>query len=216
MILIADDNEYRRAENAKHLRNSGIQATSCKKEYINYMQLPIITVIVNPTDKDLENIYLETAKTLYVFVTRKKISRLENYKYCFIDEELKVDDKLIRNVALEKFNYTFENDCIGMFVSDYANSRLYMGGKNLMLTKTEYSIARFFLYNGGRTFDFDMVREYFGKSKSNKIEEVTFAGYISKINTKTKRLRTEKLIITESNGYTLNPELAEKMPNISN
>ena len=212
MVLIADDNKYRSEKIAKCLRDDGFFAFDCIKEYADCYAKPLITVIVDPTAQEMSLVNRKYDDTVYVFCAKYKKPYMMPYKYLFIDSEINVTADDIKKILSDEFNYSLVCDDVGMFVADREEKCLYMGGKDLMLTHTEYDIASFFVYNYGKNFSSDELFGYLGYN--GKKAPDTLANHISSINSKTRRIRGEKLIVSTTTGYSLNPDLTEKILNI--
>lgn len=211
MILISDDNNFRRQKNAKHLRDQGIFTFDCIKQYADCYTKPLITVIVDPTKEEMSFASQSGEKTVYVFCAKHKKAYMMPYKYLFIDNQIDIRADDIKRILFKEFGYSLTCDNVGMFVVDREEKCLYMGGKNLMLTYTEYCIASFFVYNYGKSFSSEEIFGYCGYAGNTD----TLANHISSVNSKARRIRGEKLIVsTGATGYSLNPDVTEKILNI--
>ena len=211
MVLIADDNKFRSKKIAKCLRDSGIFAFDCIKKYADCYTKPLITIIVDPTEEEISYLRRSGDNTVYVFCAKYKKPYMIPYKYLFIDKTIDIKASDVKEILFAEYKHSLQCDNVGMFVLDREEKCLYMGGSDLMLTRTEYFIASFFIYNYGKRFSSDEIFGYFGYT--GKIGTDTFANHVSAINSKARRIRGEKLILSTGVGYSLNPDITEKILN---
>jgi hypothetical protein len=199
MILILDNNSFRRDDLSSILSKMGY-IVSCRSldDYRCYVY-PALTVIVNPKRDDI-NKYIYTSKTKYVVAKDNFTDNSGRF------EIVSHSNGLAESIAKE-FDKLFPNDKNIIYrygVACYRDTEFSIGGKALTLFPKEQKLFKFFIHNPNKTFlDTDLCG-YF----NYKIDpELNLKQTIWKINTKCNNVRRPKLIEIYNDSYRLNPAI---------
>ncbi|MBQ7760711.1 MAG: hypothetical protein IJ400_01535 [Clostridia bacterium] len=199
MILILDNNSFRREELKAKLTKIGY-IVSCRPldDYKSYAY-PVLTVIVNPKERDISN-YICVSNTKYIVAKDNftdKTSRFTTIPH---------SSNLAENIALEfdKLKLNEKATIYKLGIACYSENEYSIGGKTLSLYPMERRIFKFFLHNPTKTFlDVDAC-DYF---PFNSVPEENLKSTIWKINTKCNKARRPQLIEIYMGSYRLNPRI---------
>ena len=197
MILILDNNSFRREDLSSDLTKKGY-IVSCRRldDYRCYVY-PVLTVLVNPKRDDI-NKYIYTSKTKYLvakdnFTDNSGRFEIVSHSQCLADSIAKAFDKLIPN-----------DDSImhSLGVACYRGTEFSIGGKSMTLFPKEQKVFKFFLHNPNKTFLDTDACGYFNYKTD---PEINLKQTIWKLNTKCNNARRPKLIEIYNDSYRLNP-----------
>ena len=157
MILILDDNQFRRKSVFDRLRLNGYMVSAQEYSVGMYMVKPVLTVFVNPTNDQIKKIKRENTK--YLIIKKNKPDYLPSWmSYIPLSNEIDID--------IERFfwnNFEHENpNKISIFgCICIEGNKIALGGALLDLKKTEMRIAKFFIYNNQKKFSDYELTTYF-------------------------------------------------------
>lgn len=200
MMLILDNNEYRRHDLCLDLEDRGIiVAERTIKEANDYVK-PAITVYINPSTEEINKI--RNDNTLTIIVKRNTALKLPCWmKILPFDKSLRDN---LAEIAYAKFGKKEDRRFYGVVL--FHNRTFVIGGAKIFLSKREREIARFFLINGGKKFySFDVCDYIYFRVNP----EENFEKSVRKINAKCRRLNREPLILLKGCKYSLNKYLTE-------
>ncbi len=201
MILIFDDNEYRRQELCKKMYMADLFVRGESYEHCEYLAKPLVTVLISP---DVEQIkyfssVLMRQNTIPVLVIKRSIPEARLFRNVIIDENGEITPKQIIDIIKKETEYNLFHDMINYILVDEEEKDIYFGGKKLFLTDGEYKIVKFFAYNREKMFIIDEILDYLHLRK--RVSENTFYVYISNINSKCYDQHREDIIIRTTYGY---------------
>ena len=204
MVLIFDDNEFRRKEIKRALRDTEICFKIENYEHWEYLTKPIVTVFVMPKQSEIDYMVRNVSSqgTIAVSLLKREPQKSEFFRRIIISEDAKLDPDAIREIIKNEYGYNLKEDLIGRVLVDEEYKDIYFGAKRLFLTKTEYKIARFLAYNPKKTFTDEEIIEY----AHLKITSASLSKYVSYINGKCRDSYRKRLILRTSYGYLINDE----------
>lgn len=204
MVLIFDDNEFRRKEIKRALRDTEMCFKIEDYEHWEYLTKPILTIFVMPKPSEIDYLVrnIKSQGTIAVSLLKREPPRSDFFRRIIISEngKLRADD--IRDIIMKEYGYNLKQDLVGKILIDEEDKDIYFAGKRLFLTKTEYKIARFLAYNPKKTFTDEEIIEY----TRIKITPSSLSKYVSYINGKCRDSYRKRLILRSSYGYSINDE----------
>lgn len=198
MILILDNNQYRRREIFNKLRLNGYIVSAQDLEMGLEFTKPFLTVLINPTNTELMSIKRENTK--YLIIKPNKPDCLKEWMdYISLSSEIDID--------IERYfwnNFKHENPKViskfGCICVDQKG--ISAGGIRLNLKRTATKIAKFFIYNNQKKFKDSEVVSYF-RFLSKEPEENLYY-HVSCINGICKSNKRPPLISKIKGIYWLN------------
>ena len=212
MILIFDDNSYRREALCKKIYMNDLYVRGESYEHCEYITKPLITILVCPSPSEASR-YLKIFSaegTTCVFVLKREISELKGYRNVFINKEGEITPSQVREIINQEYKYNLKNDYMNYMLIDEDEKDVYFGAKKLFLTDREYSIVKFFAYNPKRMFTIDEILDYMHLRK--RVSETTFYSYVSCINSKCYKQNREDIILRTTYGYGITPVTGKFKP----
>lgn len=201
MILILDNNEYRRHTVYLSLYRRKCLVSEQSIDDMDYYTKPNMTVYLNPTQSQVSRIRKED--TICVIATNKKDIKLENWMIRIpLDNSVAVS---IYNIFNEKCKYGNELEIFGIVCM--REKEFALGGVLIKLTKRERQIVRLFLYNAGKKFNSYDACNYFDFAGE---AEKCFIDAIYEINLKcVKGAHRIPLFLHNAGVYYVNPEVLD-------
>ncbi len=202
MVLIFDDNEFRRKEIRRSLRDTEIAFKVESYEHWEYLTKPLVTVFVMPKPSELDYMIRNVQKqgTIPVAIVKRESPSLKHIKHLIISENGVPTPDTLREIINREYDYNLKQDLIGSILIDESDEDIYFGGKRLSLTQTEYKISRLLAYNPKKKFTDEEIIEYIG----SKITTSSISKYVSYINHKCTDKYRKRLILRSSYGYKIN------------
>lgn len=198
MILILDNNQYRRRDIFNRLRINGYMVSAQDFEIGVEFTKPFLTVVINPTNAQLMTIKRENTK--YLIIKANKPDNLREWMdYIPLSNEIDID--------IERYfwtNFKYENPKVisrfGCICVD--DKGISAGGIRLRLKRTAKKIAKFFIYNNQKKFRDSEVVSYF--RFLSKVPEQNLYYHVSYINSSCKNNGRPPLISINKGIYWLN------------
>ena len=202
MILIFDDNEFRRKDIKRAFRDSEMPFKIEDYEHWEYLTKPLLTILVMPKPSEIEYIVrtIQAQGTIPVVVLKREDPRFKNIRHIIISENAIPSLDKIKKIFEEEYSYNLHQDLIGRILVDEEDKDIYFSGKRLCLTKTEYKISRFLSYNPKKQFTDEEIILYTGL----KIKTSSLSKYVSYINHKCVENYRKELILRSSYGFKIN------------
>ena len=199
MILIIDNNDFRREKICKKLYMESIPAIGCAREEEKGYSKPLITIIVDPKQSEYNRIYNNSDSNFYL-CSKKPLPNLPSNRV-IVDRECFVYPDKIREILQNDFNINLKEDHIGP-VSLYTETHdLYVGGAYMHLGLNQFALISFLVYNYGRRFSVEEIYDYLHLKKSVKMN--SFRVYVSMVNGKGKKNNRGRLIEEYNEFYYL-------------
>ena len=204
MVLIFDDNEFRRKELKRALRDTEINFKIDTYENWEYLTKPILTVFIMPKPSEIDYLVrsISSQGTVAVSLLKREPAKTGTFRRNILSEDGMLTADVIRDIIKNEYGYNLKQDFVGNALIDEEDNDIYFARKRLFLTKTEYKIARFLAYNPQKTFTDEEILEYTGL----KISPSSISKYVSYINHKCKENYRKPLILRTSYGYCINKE----------
>lgn len=199
MILIIDDNEYRRVQYCRELRYRGYPCAAISFADREYYTFPVMTIYLNPLVSQINEIKNEDTITVIV---KDKVDMV----YPEWSTHFTFTKDIFEKIE-EKFEQSFEYgkpdkiDVIG--ITGMQNEKFALGGKMLYFYPRELAVAKFFMYNKNKKFKLYDVTNYFRFRTDDP--ERTMEGIIKAINRKCHRAKRERLIMVLHGTCYANP-----------
>ncbi len=202
MVLIFDDNEFRRKEIRRSLRNTEIAFKVEGYEHWEYLTKPLVTVFVMPKPSELDYMIrnVQNQGTIPVALVKREAPQLKDIRHLIVSANGIPTPDHLREIINKEYGYSLKQDLIGSILIDEADEDIYFGGKRLCLTQTEYKISRLLAYNPKKKFTDEEILDYIGL----KITPSSLSKYVSYINHKCTDKYRRKLILRSSYGYKIN------------
>ncbi len=201
MILIVDDNEYRRNDISFELRRNKYMVNAIGYDDILLYQKPIMTVYIHPTSEFVKN--LKRSDTLAVIA--KNDEALKTPKWAHTIPLNSTFIKEIINFYKENYKYEVPDNVDVIGVVCIKNTKVGVGGICIDFTKEQLKLLKLLLYNRGKEFNFYEILRYIPK-RTNSYDNLLQT--IRRINHKTVEAKRGKIILINSEKCIVNPELA--------
>ena len=197
MILILDNNQFRRKDLFKALHKKGyVVACHPFDEYKLYTK-PLMTVLMNPARSEIDKV-IEYSSTKYVVA--KDFFKSNGDKYTLIPLTPNPVDYIIEEYHKIEGCHRNQMDVYGIACHMY--DEYAIGGKMLEFYEMEAKIFEFFLKLPNKKFmDFDVSRSF----PFRVDPEENFKQAVWKINMKTKDATGIRYILSKNGCYFLNP-----------
>lgn len=210
MVLIFDDNAYRRDKICKDFRYDDLPTKGASYEDWQYYTFPIITVFVAPKPSEIPSIVstLSRKATIPVFVLKNPALETKYARNVIIDPDAKFTSSQIKEIIAREYDYKLEEDKVNHIYISHQDQEIYFLGSKLGVAKREFSIIRFFAYNKGKVFTIDDILEYLHL----KIKLETFSCYVATINGKCRSVYREDIIVRHNYGYGVTHVTGEFVP----
>ena len=202
MVLIFDDNEFRRKEIKRSLRGTEISFKIENYENWEYLTKPLLTIFVMPKASEIDYYTrsLKSQGTIVASLLKREPPKSENFRRIIISDNCIITPEMVRKIIKNEYGYNLKQDFVGNALVDEEDQDIYYARKRLFLTKTEYKIARFLAYNPKKTFTDEEIIEY----TALKISPSSLSKYVSYINGKCRNNYRKPLILRTSYGYLIN------------
>lgn len=200
MILILDNNEYRRHDVMLSLFIKKYLVAEHPLSEMDYYVKPFMTVYINPLTDELKKIKNED--TVTVVVKSNPPRNLPPWMHV-IPNDKNVVKNIVRiyeeKCTLNKGREIFGIICIeGLYFT--------MGGAYIYMTKKQMDIIRLMLYNNKKTFNLYDISSYF---KFNTDKEYGFYKAVRNINYKCRLADREPIILYKDDKYWINPAVLQ-------
>ena len=209
MILIIDDNDFRREKICKKLYMDSIPAIGCRRDGEKGYNKPIITIIVDPKTSEYNRIY-NNSDSNYYLCSKKPIPNLPDNKI-IVNKEGFVSPNAVREILYRDFQITLKDDNIGHVTLSAATHDLYVGGEYMHLSAKQFYLISFLVYNYGRQFYIDEIFDYL---HFKRISQNSFRMYVSTINGKGKDVNRGKIIEKYEDYYSLSENITRDIRKI--
>ena len=198
MILILDNNEYRRKYVFDKLRLLDHLVASSGISEGAYLTKPLFTVIINPSNLDIKKIKREN--TNYLVIKSSKPDNLPSWiDYLPLSNDIVTD---IDNYFWDNFQYELLDEISVLGCICIRNNKIALGGKILSVRKLPLRITKFFIYNSQRKFTDTEAASYF--RFLTKCPEKNLIDYIYTINGACRKINRPPLIVSYKNTFWLN------------
>ncbi len=201
MILIVDDNEYRRNDISFELRRNKYMVNAISYDDIVLYQKPIMTVYIHPTSEFVNK--LKRSDTLTVIAKSDETLKTPKWAHA-----ITLNSSFIKEIInLYKENYKYEVpdnvDVIGVVC--IKNTKVGVGGICIDFTKEQLKLLKLLLYNRGKEFNFYEILKYIPK-RTNSYDNLLQT--IRRMNHKTLEAKRGKILLINNEKCVVNPELA--------
>lgn len=198
MILLLDNNEYRRRS---------IYATLYSKKYIvtaqplteaEYLTKPFLTVYINPTQSQIERIRKEN--TICVVAKNGFQGTAPSWM-----RVIPLDNSLTRRIIglyEELCPYNKGREIFGILCIE--GNKFALGGAYLQLSYRQKRLVRFLAYNKEKEFQLFDISSYFDFYTD---KDEGFIKMVSEINKRCKRIFKEPLIHCHNETYSISPSV---------
>lgn len=199
MVLIFDDNQYRRDKICRALRNDDLPTKGVGFEDWQYYTFPMVTVLFCVKASEIYSFSKELVRqgTIPIFVLKKNVPETKFARHVILHPDAQITSEQIKEIVKTELGYTFEEDTINKIYVSHTDREIYFIGSRLGVEKRQFSIIRFFAYNPKRIFTVDDIFEYLNL----RVKLETFEKYVGTINGKCKAIYREDIIISNSFGY---------------
>ena len=198
MILILDDNQYRRKSVFDRLRLHKYMVSAQEISVGNYMVKPVLTVYINPTSDQIKIIKREN--TIYLIIKNNKPENLPFWmNYIPLSNEIDID---IERFFWNHFEHENPNKISTFGCICVQGNRIALGGKLLKFKRTSLSLAKFFIYNNQKKFSDYEISTYF--RFLTKVPESTLVRHIYNLNGICKASGRPAMISSYKNTFWLN------------
>ena len=201
MILILDNNTYRRHDVLLSLFIKKYIVAEQSIDDMDYYTKPFMTVYLNPTDEQIKRIKNED--TVCVVAKNKVVSKTPNWM-----EIIPLDDNVVKNIIKiyeEKCPYGKGREIFGVLAME--GKKFAFGGIYFHLTPKQMKAIKLLLYNPNKKFELYDISSYL---EFNTDKEIGFEAMISEINLRCKKVNREKLVLREGSKYFINPNVINK------
>ena len=199
MILILDDNVFRRKELKEKLTKKGYLVSCSPMSEYKCKVYPYLTIIVNPK-RGVAQKLMYSLKTKYIVAKDNFDERLN--LLATVPHSYNLADNLL--LELEKLGLNEKGKMYRLGMACYRDDQFSIGGKSLDLHPMEKRLFKFFLLNPNKTFlDVDLC-DYFPFRTDF---ELNLKNAIWKLNTKCNKLGRPRLIANREFSYYLNPDI---------
>lgn len=200
MLLVLDDNDFRRKDLLVKLRLKNV-TVSCQplKDY-KFITKPLITAYINPSKEVISSI-CEGDGISVVAKNAEDIIFPDHIINIPLDNNL---DKALENIYNDELSKgkTGELDIFGKVV--IKDNEVGVAGKRVTFNDTEIKIIKLFYFSYKKKFTDTEASSYFRYLKN---PEQNFAHSVSMINSKCKKVGKYVLIIRENGVFFANPQL---------
>lgn len=200
MLLILDDNEYRRKSLLVKFRMKNM-ITSCQPlTYHSFFTKPLITAYINPSLEILST--LRNNKNVTIVAKNDLKVKLPDWIiHIPLDDNI---DKEIEKIYIEQLTKDSQGelDIFGKVV--FKGKQVGVSGKKIDFTDTQINILKFFYFNFDKRFTDTEASSYF-RFLENPEQNLIHTIYT--INSKCKQAGREALIIKEEGRFLANPSL---------
>lgn len=200
MLLVFDDNEYRRKNLLVKFRLKNMIASCQSYAYYSFFAKPIITVLINPSFDILST--LCNSNNVTIVAKNDLKAKLPDWIiHIPLDDKI---DKEIEKIYIEQLTKDSQGelDIFGKVV--FKGNNVGVFGKRIVLTDTQINILRFFYFNYSKRFTDTEASSYF-RFLENPEQNLVHAIYT--INSKCKQVGREALIVKEDGRFFANPSL---------
>lgn len=198
MILILDNNEYRRHDVCLSLSMKKYIVAEQSLDVAKFFTKPNMTVYLNPNYDELNKI----EKTDTITVVAKNFVKQKLPSWIKV---IPLDSCLIKNLV-EIFetncNYGKGREFFGIIALE--GKKFSFGGKYISMTPQQLRIIKLFLYNPDKVFELYDASSYFDFVCD---QEIGFADAVDSINQKCIREGREKIIVYKSGRYRINQDV---------
>ena len=199
MILILDNNEYRRHDIFMSLYAKKCTISAHSIDDAEYYTKPNLTAYINPSDEELKGIKNED--TLCIVATNRKNLKLPDW-ITVIPLDACVG-KSIYTIYNEKINYGKGREIFGIACME--GNKFALGGVYVKFSPRERQIIKLFMYNPSKKF---MAYDACGYFNFDGDPEIRFEAAVCKINIKcVQRSNRIPLILSKGGNYYINPEV---------
>ena len=210
MVLVFDDNAYRRKKTRIELIYNDLPTKGASYEDWQYYTFPIITVFVAPKPSEIPYIVSELSNkaTVPVFVLKKSVTEARYARNVIIDPNLEITPSQIKEIIEREYGYKLKEDIVNHIYISHADQEIYFLGAKLGAAKREFLLIRFFAYNKGKVFSVDDVLEYMHL----KVKVETLSSYVGTIAGKCRSIYREDIIVRHNYGYGITHVTGEFFP----
>ena len=199
MILILDNNEYRRHDIMMSLFMKKYIVADQPIEYMDFYTKPFLTVYVNPTTEQLKKIKNEDTVCI-VAKNRMTIVPPPWMRVIPLDKNVA---KTVMQIYDELCPYGKGRDVIGIIGIE--GKKFTIGGAYVNLTPKQMKAVKVLLYNRDKKFQLYDISSYLD---FNTDPERGFILMVDDVNSKCRNSGRESLIKWKDNYYFISPDVA--------
>lgn len=200
MLLVFDDNEYRRKNLLVKFRLKNMIVSFQAYAYYPFFTKPLITVLINPSFDILST--LCNNNTVTIVAKNDLKAKLPDWIiHIPLDDNI---DKEIEKIYIEQLTKDSQGelDIFGNVV--FKGKNVGVSGKRITCTDTQMNILKFFYFNCKKGFTDTEASSYF-RFRENPEQNLVHAIYT--INSKCKQVGREALIVKKDGRFYANPSL---------
>ncbi|MBQ8145351.1 MAG: hypothetical protein IJ039_01065 [Clostridia bacterium] len=198
MILLFDNNQYRRHDILLSLFMKKYIVAEQPLDDMDFYTKPFMTVYLNPTEAQMKKIKKED--TLCVVAKNNVIGKTPDWM-----EIIPLDKntaKSIMKIYDEKCPFGKGREIFGALAME--GKRFAFGGIYFHLTPKQMKAIKILLYNPHKKFELYDISSYL---EFNTDKEIGFSTMIDEINMRCKKVNREKLVLREGSRYYINPNI---------
>jgi hypothetical protein len=112
MVLIFDDNEFRRKELKRALRYTEINFKIDTYENWEYLTKPILTVFIMPKPSEIDYLVrsISSQGTVPVSLLKREPTKTGTFRRIIVSEDGKLTADLIRDIIKNEYGYNLKQD----------------------------------------------------------------------------------------------------------
>ena len=198
MILILDNNKYRRHDIYLSLFMKKYIVAEHSLDNMEYYTKPFMTVYINPTSEQIEKIKNEDTLTI---IAKNNFPAKPKEWMNVIPLDKNLSNEIIK-LYEQNCIYGRGREIVG--VTGMEGKYFTVGGSYMNLTPKQLNVIKLFMYNPNKKFELYDASSYFD---FNADREEGFMRLVHVLNSKSIKLGKEILIKCENNKYFISPEL---------
>jgi hypothetical protein len=199
MILLLDNNQYRRHDVFLSLFMKKYIVAEQQLDDMDFYTKPFLTVYLNPTEAQLKKIKKED--TVCVVAKNNVTTILPDWiELIPLDKDV---SKNIMEIYDKKCPYGKGREIFGAIAME--GRHFAFGGIYFHLTVKQMKAIKILLYNPHKKFELYDISSYLEFNTADS--EAGFATMIDEINGRCKRVNREKLVLRDGSRYYINPDI---------